>query len=342
MYRDSTGARRTCDELYTRKSDALRAANAAEAKERKSPTPAGKMTWGEWEILWSETRVVASSTARSDDARRRDHLRPKWENELLRNITTVDVQRWIVELRKQKLAPSTIQKCYYLLSASMKAAVGARHIEVNPCKGIDLPKVGPQPDRYLESFEIEAIMKALNDFDGFMTSLLVGTGMRLGESLALHWQSVDLDRSQIRIEWAYDPVAKEMKSPKDYQARTIPIGVSLAEKLADRFESRSAMSPMEYPKGAKIHSGLVLAHTLGRPVDSNNFRHRFEAAVRASSVAGTARIHDLRHTYASSLLRAGVPLEEVSRLMGHASILTTMRYAHLAKSHWDKVRDALG
>ncbi|MFE7742606.1 tyrosine-type recombinase/integrase [Nocardia sp. NPDC057455] len=53
------------------------------------------------------------------------------------------------------------------------------------------------------------------------------------------------------------------------------------------------------------------------------------------------RLHDLRHTYASRLLERGIPIEDVSRLLGHASVTTTMRYAHRAKSRWDSVRAAL-
>jgi len=261
------------------------------------------------------------------------------------------VQKWIAKLQKEGLKPSTVIKCYHLLSASMKAAVKARVISVNPCSGIDLPKIGPMPEKYLEPDELDSIKSSMDDFDVFAVDLLVGTGMRLGEALGLHWESVDIDRKEIRIEWAYDPVARVMKAPKDYQRRTIPIGPSLLKALKSRQDTDlGARPPLTYPSKTRVHSGLVLAHTDGRPVDSSNFRHRFAASVRIAWVGspkhrrkvGHVRLHDLRHTYASRLLRAGVPLEEVSRLMGHASITTTMRYAHLAQSNWGSVRKALG
>lgn len=354
VYRDSQGKRRRCADLYPRKSDALREANAAEAKERNNPTPtaASKLTWGEWEPQWMEARVVAESTKRSDAGRLRDHLRPHWGNEQLRSITADDVQRWVSTLQNNGLAPSTVQKCFHLLSASMKAAVKARLIDSNPCSGVDLPKPGPMPERYLEDDELEAITSSLDAFDQFAVALLVGTGMRLGEALGLHWESVDLKRQEIRVHWAYDPVAGVMKPPKDYQARVVPIGDQLATALSERLQETGpgGRPPVTYPPRARVHTGLVLAHTHGRPVDSSNLRHRFQASTRIAWVGsgktrrrvGHARLHDLRHTYASRLLRAGVPLEEVSRLLGHGSITTTMRYAHLAQSNWHDVRKVLG
>ncbi|MFE3024024.1 tyrosine-type recombinase/integrase [Nocardia tengchongensis] len=56
---------------------------------------------------------------------------------------------------------------------------------------------------------------------------------------------------------------------------------------------------------------------------------------------GPVRPHDLRHTYAGRLVRAGIPLQQVQKLLGHASIRTTQRYASLGDSQWEQVRAAL-
>ncbi|ANA85584.1 tyrosine integrase [Gordonia phage Goib] len=357
VYRDSDGRQRpaTPGITYVRKAQAERAASAAEERERDNPSPAGadRVTWGEWEPRWLEGRKRADSTERSDAARIRDHVRPYWHDRPLRAITRTDVETWTVKL-SQELAPSTVHKCYFLLSASLKAAVGARLIVANPCKGVTLPKIPPQPDRYLEDAEYKAIRVTLDDFDQFAADLLVGTGLRLGEALALHWEHVDLDHRAITVAWSYDPVARKMKPPKDHERRDVPIGSSLVASLRDRLDQAGPGTPpdVEYIGSATppTRTGLVLAHVAGRPMDSSNFRHRWEASCRIAWTGparnrrhvGKVRLHDLRHTYASRLLRAGVPIEEVSALLGHESIRTTMRYKHLAKSHWDTVRRALG
>ncbi|MBV7702355.1 tyrosine-type recombinase/integrase [Nocardia nova] len=356
VYRDAAGQKVRVPGTFANKQEAVRQASKKELEERDAPTPQGarNITWGEWESQWQSGRVVASSTARSDKGRLRDHIRPRWGRTLLRDITTDAVQQWVMELTRKGLAPSTVTKCYHLLSASMKAAYNARLVVANPCRGVTLPKPGPMPEHFLDESETDAIKVTLDEFDTLVFELLLGTGMRLGEAMGLHWESVNLRRRVVAVEWAYDPVAQEMKAPKDYERRTIPIGSTLTKLLSEHQKQtgmgKPAPAPVKYPRTARVHTGLVLAHTDGRPFDPSNFRHRFNASVRIAYVGkgkqrhwiGETRIHDLRHTYASRLLENGIPIEEVSRLLGHANITTTMRYAHRARSQWDTVRAALG
>ncbi|MBB5913110.1 integrase [Nocardia transvalensis] len=355
-YRGSGGEKRYLPGTFTRKDEAVRQAAKKEVDERDAPTPAAArtMTWGEWEERWQTVRIVAKSTDRSDQGRLRDHVRPRWQRTPLREIDTDAVQKWVTDLTRSGMAPSTVTKCYRLLSASMKAALNARLITSNPCKGIVLPKPGPMPEHYLDDSEISAIKVSLSDFDTLVFETLLGTGMRLGEAMALHWESVDLECRVINIEWGYDPVEQEMKAPKDYERRAIPIGATLTKLLRKHLHQvgygRPAPSPMQYPKDARVHTGLVLAHVDGRPFDPSNLRNRFDASVRIAYIGkgktrrkvGHTRLHDLRHTYASRLLEKGIPIEEVSRLLGHASLATTQRYAHRGKKQWTDVRAVLG
>ncbi len=356
VYRGARGEKRRVPGTYARKADAARDASAEERKQRRSPSPAdaGKLTWGEWEPQWQASRIVAKSTDRSDQGRLRDHVRPQWESVAMRNITTDTIQRWVTDLTRDGMAPSTVAKCYYLLSSSMKAAHKAKVIDANPCKGVVLPKPGPMPERYLDDSEISAIKASLTEFDQLIVDVLLGTGMRLGEAMGLHWENVDLKRKTISVEWAFDPVEQEMKAPKDHERRVIPIGASLSQQLHRHLShagvGKPAPRPVRYPRSARVRSGLVLAHVQGRPFDPSNLRNRFDASVRIAHVGkgkhrhsiGHVRLHDLRHTYASRLLESGIQIEEVSRLLGHASITTTMRYAHRSRSQWDDVRTALG
>src|SRR5699024_1236124 len=88
-------------------------------------------------------------------------------------------------------------------------------------------------------------------------------------------------------------------------------------------------------------SGSLLLPTSSGGVQlySNFRRRRFDPACRSAGI--TATPHDLRHTYASWLLQSGVTIETLSKLLGHANITTTQRYAHLADTQWESVRDAL-
>ncbi|WP_182359406.1 tyrosine-type recombinase/integrase [Tomitella gaofuii] len=352
VYRDADGRRRSAG-TYHRKTDARRAANKTEDAERDTPTAADLhgITWGAWQRHWQASRSVAESTARTDNARIRDHLTPQWGDTKLKSITRTDVQTWVTRLKDSGMAAATVERCYMLLSASMKAAVGARAITTNPCQGVKRPQPAPQADRYLADDEYAAIRKPLDAEDKHAADLMLHTGLRLGEAVALHAQHVNLDALEVTVTWAYDPVAKLFKPPKDHQARPVPISARYAKALAPLVHDALQRDPpdLPYTKGRKPHTGLILAKPDGSPINTDTLRKHWQAAARTAYVGtgkhrrkvGAVRLHDLRHTYASRLLRAGIPIEEVSRILGHGSITTTMRYAHHGQSQWDKVREAL-
>lgn len=78
----------------------------------------------------------------------------------------------------------------------------------------------------------------------------------------------------------------------------------------------------------RCRSELVYVNASGSVVDSSHFTKALTRAAKAAGI-GHLRVHDLRHTYASWLIQAGIPLEEVGRLLGHVSPITTQRYTHL-------------
>lgn len=197
------------------------------------------------------------------------------------------------------------------------------------------------------------LCQSLVDLPGrLIIDVLIGTGMRMGEAQGLHKEHIDLKRKTISIEWAWDKAARRMKPPKDHEKRVIPIGDTLTKLLAAviKRDGLGETAPVPYVAGRSVRSGLLLAHVDGRPFDADNFGKRFQAASRVTWVGegddkcrlGKVRPHDLRHTYAGRLVRAGVPIQQVQKLLGHASLRTTQRYASLADSQWESVRGVLG
>lgn len=355
-YRDTHGVRRSAG-TFPHKARALREASSAEKEERDTPSPmeSQRITWGLWEPRWAAGRVVAPSTAANDEKRLRLHVRPRWAQERLRSITPDDVQLWVRVLSdgspgRKPLAPASVMLCYRLLSSSMRAAVGARLLTVSPCREIRLPRSGPAPDRYLTDVEQAAIVEHLDDRDAFAVELLVGTGMRLGEALGLHWENVDLARGRLSVVHAYDKLDHKIKPPKSYARRTVPLSKALVALLAAELAERGQGSACPVPhRDGRCRTGLVLPGVQGRPMAEDRLRRRWEVACSWAVVAtadtdlpvGHVRLHDLRHTYASRLVRAAVPLLEVKRLLGHGSITTTERYSHLGDTQWDAVQAVL-
>lgn len=352
VYRDAFGKKRSAG-LFTSKDTAKRKAAAKEDEHRENPVrPTPDVTWSEWLPRWQALRTVEEGTQKIDNQRIGKHLTPRWGGTLLKDIDQQDVQEWVAELR-QIVAPTTVAKCYHLLSGSLNAARKARLIVDNPCHDIDLPKAGPSPERFLEAEEYLALREPLEEADRLIVDVLIGTGMRMGEAQGLHKEHIDLKRKTIVVEWAWDKAARRLKPPKDHEKRVIPIGDSLTESLVSVFQRQGGLgepAPVPYVAGRSVRSSLLLAHVDGRPFDADNFAKRFQAAVRVAWVGdgadlrriGKVRPHDLRHTYSGRLVRAGVPIQQVQKLLGHASLRTTQRYASLGESQWESVRGVLG
>lgn len=350
-YIDNAGRHRSAG-TWPNEKTALGKAQSAEDTERAMPTSAeaARMTWSEWKPKWTAARRVAPGTAARDNGRIAKHVEPKWGTTRLNAITGHGVQVWLRELEDADLSASTVQKCFHLLSSSLRSAVFARVIASNPCTGVRLPKTDNKVDRYLTRQEVADIREALDDRDQLVLDILIGTGLRLGEALGLHWESVDLAHRTIRVARSWDPVGGSMKPPKSWQKRTVPITRKLADRLTEELEANGPGQPadVKYDREVRARSGLVLRARRGAgPLGEKRLRGRWEKARKVANgrreeEISPARIHDLRHTYASWLVQDGVSIYELKALLGHESVKTTERYAHLAPAQWDTVRAALG
>lgn len=341
VYRDAHGARRSAG-TFPHKAAAARAAAqrevAARKQTRRDPN-AWKQTWGEWSKKWLAARDVAPTTAKADGVRLRLHLEPKWSDVPLGEIGRHDVKLWIAELRAQGCKAELVRRIVHLFSASMNAALDAEVIDVNPAARLKLSGGAKLQERFVTREEYAAIREQLpTEGDQLMADLLVYTGMRWGELAGLHLNRVNLLKKTLTIAETYDEVSGTMKPyPKGKRVREVPLMADLATVLKKVTPGDGC--GVEHVAG-KCRSSLVVTTETGRPVRNSNWSATWRAAVEASGV-GHVRIHDLRHAYASWLLQAGVPLAEVGRLLGHQSTQTTARYAHLAETPWDDVRQAL-
>lgn len=361
IYRDALGRKRHTPPVPGKR-DARRAATVAEDKAHRNPRHdprAGRMRWGVWCDAWLSARSVEDSTARGGSSYLSKWVRPRWDDVALQQITRLALQRWVRELERS-LAPSSVRQAFYLLSASLAAAVDEGYLDANPCTStrITLPELPQATERYLTDDEVAAIFHHLDGRFRVLAELLLGTGMRIGEACGLHWHRVNLERGVIDVVETWNLDGRKIKPyPKGKRRRTVPISDELAELLGRWRE----VYPPKRTCGrahdddpldrAGCRSGLVLTGERGAPIDQHNFTNRewawaldmaeIEAAEAGRPPLGNVRVHDLRHTYASRLLTGGGTTERLQLLLGHSSIVTTQRYAHLIDDGHDEVRAAL-
>lgn len=141
------------------------------------------------------------------------------------------------------------------------------------------------------------------------------TGMRQGEIRGLQWSSIDWLNRSVAVRHSQDNYRKLLVPPKSNRTRHVPLDTDVYTILYRR-------------KGGM---GYVFLGRDGQPFSNYGLHY----AIRKLCVrAGLRKIgwHTMRHTFASHLAMRGVPLPIIKELMGHSSITTTMRYAHVAPS----------
>lgn len=345
VYRLPDGRKRR--KTWDHKKAAMRWAQAEEQKvvdgSRRDPAR-GRMKWSTWREQWWPSRKMESGTARSQESLRKHHVEPRWGDVPLNEIEHLAVQSWVNSLVPD-LSASAARQCFYQLSASLKAAVRAGHIEHSPCFGVKLPTLPPAPERYLTDDEVGLLFEQFDQVYRVLVELLLDTGMRIGEAVALHRHRIDFTEHTVDVVEHWDQYTRTVRAyGKGKRRRTLPLTPHLERLLMDWFRSHPATKQscgFEHVKGSRCHSELAVVGPRGAVIDPHNFSNvKWGEALDYAGI-GHARVHDLRHTFASRLVTAGVPMARVQKLLGHDSITTTSRYSHLEKDGHDEVRAAL-
>jgi integrase len=281
---------------------------------------AGARTWGDWYEKWWPAHNVADSTRRADASIIKNHIMPTFGSVALADITRFAVREWVAGLKESGAAESSIARYVRVLSTSLSAAVDAEILRTNPCFRLGLEPGETDVMRFFTQKEVRKMLKSLKDRprDRAVLAVLVGTGLRWGEMAGLRPQVVDLSRRMLRVTHTMDQhTGKIKKYPKSRKIRDVPIPVWVIDEIKPYVKSGGPLVFEHLSASAWRRDAWSKARVGGRP-------------------------HDLRHTYASWLLQAGIPIAEVSKLMGHSSIRVTERYAHLALVPSAAVDAALG
>ena len=195
---------------------------------------------------------------------------------------------------------------------ALAEAWGLRPAGRNPCRSVRRYKERKR-ERFLTAEEIGRLGRVLAEAEAegsvpvhvvAAIRLLMLTGCRLGEVLSLQWDDVDRTTGELRIR----------------EGKTGPRSVPLTRTVIDVLGGipRVADDPLVIAGGRR-----------GRQNRSSLRDHWYR--LREQAGLDDVRIHDLRHSYASRALALGENLTMIGRLLGHAKVSTTARYAHLAR-----------
>jgi integrase len=316
--------------------------------ELKTEVAAGQLatvSTGDYLARWSAdvAPTVRPSTAREY----RRHVAQYWTPAIgdvpLSALTAAHVQRVMFAMTARGLSPRTVRYARTTLRKALGDAIRDGTI-VRNAAALSRPPRQERPElRPLTRTEVLALLAATaEDRFGPMYALLVGSGLRIGEAVALSWTDVDgreltVRRSVHRAEGNGYIIGE----PKTRQSRrTITLPALARQALATQRERQDGVKAALRPGDWQDTRGLIFTDAVGRPVSPLLVSADFHKA--ADRLGLPVRLHDLRHTFATLALSAGVPLKTVSSALGHSSIaITADVYAHVTPELRDEAADAM-
>ncbi|MDA8334721.1 MAG: site-specific integrase [Peptococcaceae bacterium] len=297
-----------------------------------------KMTVGEYLDYWlkNTNAKVEPTTYQGYEIAIRLHLKPAFGAIPLTKLTPAHVQEFLTTKAESGLAPNTVSRYYEVLNHSMNHAVKWEIIPRNVCNSVDKPKVAKKEADPLTVEQSNIIITALKGtYHEKITKVTMHTGARIGEILALRWDDVHLDGDDPYVIVSHG--LKTLKggvvidgAPKGKKPRRIDLEPEAVAVLRARHREQVIEKLAIGP--AYQEAGYVFCRPDGARYNPKSYGNCWSDAVLYRTGID-AHIHQVRHTAATLMLEAGVPLHEVSRMLGHASVaITGDIYGHVLPS----------
>jgi len=282
---------------------------------------------------WLETAVrvsVRPSTLKSYTGHINFHIVPAIGSVPLVKLQPQHVQRMINTLLESGLSPSTVLRVRATLRRSLNQAMKWGMVSRNVATLVTPPKVERFRVEPLTAEEALAILQVVKPHRlEALYSLLLGSGLRLGEALGLRWEDVDLEQGQLTVRFALQRIdgTHQLAAPKSRSSRrTVALPQFVLHALR-RHRERQELERHLWTQTNEL--GLVFTTLAGRPLDGPAANSTFKRLLKSADLR-PLRLHDLRHGYASLLLAKGVHARVVMELLGHSQIsLTLDTYSHV-------------
>lgn len=307
-----------------------------------------KTTLQDWFELWLfEFRVndlKPSSFERYEGILRNYVEGTKLGKTKLSELRAVDFQRYFNDLSANGTSPSTLATVKKFLTCCMNGAVEHEYVVKNYCSAAKLPK---QEKRDKEEEDIdfftreeqEAFLKAIRGHKFELAfKLNLGTGLRLGELIALKWTDIDFINGTLSVNKALKIVAlidKDRKrtttlleqSPKTESSyRTVPVPSNIMKDLKVHFKDQDKFKK---DNDTFIDNDYLFCEKNGQPIDPKKLPRNFKSVLSKMGMRDM-KYHSIRHSYTTRLFEANIPVKTVQKLLGHKDIATTMNiYTHV-------------
>jgi len=310
--------------------------------EQGSYVKPNKMTLGELLRQWLKDYASMNTTDRTQESYTsivERHLIPTVGKISLVDLQAQNIQGYYARKLsdgradgKGGLSARSVVYHHRILSKALDYAVKMGLVVRNVAKVVEPPRVARVTMQTLSPEEVSRFLDVARDTDYYVYfATLLYTGLRRGELLALRWRNLDLGSGKLSVvETAYRLGSGEyrIKEPKTAQSRrTVILPPSLVELFrVYRFDQEL----LRIQLGISLNADdFVFIRPDGSPINPNAITLAFRRIIKRAGLKGI-RIHDLRHTHASLMLKAGIHPKVVSERLGHANIgITLDLYGHV-------------
>lgn len=302
----------------------------------------------DWLDVWSEEYCkprIKANTWRGYETIIRNHLKPELGGIKLTQLNTHHIQKFYNKLAVTKRKDgsegnltATAVKAHAILSKCLKEACKHKLIIVNPADNTDKPKVDRIETETMSKEEMSIFLEKIKEYRYYAGYLLsLGTGVRPGEVLALHWKDVNLKLGTIKITCN---VVRVLNSDPKIKTKTVLIiqnkpktkksvrTIYLPDLLLDALKDHRKKQLKEIAAAGEIYdkkSNLVFSTPEGHLIEPRNFFRSYKACLKKCKI-DDKKLYALRHTCATRLLEKGQDMKVVQDMFGHEEIGTTYKY----------------
>lgn len=287
-----------------------------------------------WLDEWMDAHEVSlkPSTRRSHRASIDRYIKPNIGHQRVQSLSPNQLTILFKKLSEsggkdgKPLSATTVRQARTILRTAMQAAVLDRIIDVNPVVGTKSMKVEKPKHSTWTGEQLGGFLEGQADAQRWspIWVLAAATGMRRGELMGLRWSDIDLETGVISIERSTTQLGKERatSTPKNHERRRVNIDERTVGTLRT-WRTRQAQERLQWGQAYADSEGLVFTWEDGRPILPDYASKLF---IKIQGELGLPRLtlHGLRHTHATMLLRAGVPVHIVAKRLGHKDPSVTL------------------
>lgn len=294
----------------------------------------GRRVFREYAEAWRESQPHRPNTAARHRSQLAKHVYPVLGDRPLAALRPSELQAFITGL-SATLSPGSVRTVWASVRAVLAAAIRDRLIGHDPAVGVKMPEKPREQVVPLTVDQVDKLVRAAPDHYRHLVTVAAATGLRQGELFGLQVDDVDFEGRAITLDRQVQPargggvLVGPLKNRASY--RTIPVGTVVVNALRAHLKAQPA-------EGKEF----VFRTPAGDPLSRNTFNANVWRPLAERAGMTGVGMHDLRHFYASALIRAGLNPKVVATRLGHANAAMTLNtYSHLWPDDEDRTRQAV-